>query len=71
MTKIFLVLVTIILAIGCARTFAPRITDTLVHRKPMLRDDCLTCHLQGDNETPKAPNRMLKIDRENCKKCHW
>jgi len=71
MRNFVLLLGVVVLAIGCARTFAPRISDTGIHRKPMSREDCLTCHLQGDKETPQAPKRMLKVDRENCKKCHW
>jgi len=71
MKRLLVISGVLFLAISCAKTFAPRISDTGVHRKPMSRDDCLTCHLQGDKETPRAPKRMLKIDRENCKKCHW
>ncbi len=69
--KFFLILGVLLLGIGCARTFAPRITDTLLHRKPMAREDCLVCHSRGDKEAPQAPKRMLAVDRENCRKCHW
>ncbi|OGC79840.1 MAG: hypothetical protein A2145_03590 [candidate division Zixibacteria bacterium RBG_16_40_9] len=71
MKRLSIILGILLLAMGCARTFAPRITDTFVHRKSMSREDCLTCHVQGDKVTPKAPKRMLKVDRENCRKCHW
>ncbi|OGC76102.1 MAG: hypothetical protein A2Z27_04430 [candidate division Zixibacteria bacterium RBG_16_50_21] len=59
-----------LLCLGCAATFAPRITDTNIHHASMARDQCLTCHLEGKQGTPTAPGRMLKEDRRVCTRCH-
>lgn len=60
----------VILCWGCAAIFAPRITDTGVHRMVTSREQCLSCHLEGKNSAPKAPDRMLENDRRNCVRCH-
>ncbi len=59
-----------ILCLGCAATFAPRITDTLVHRYVIVKTECLSCHLEGKNGAPVVPARMLQDDRRNCIRCH-
>ena len=60
----------IILCWGCAATFAPRITDTMIHADITSRDQCLSCHLEGNKGAPVAPSRMLKEDRKVCTRCH-
>ncbi len=67
---LFFSLVSIFLA-GCAALFAPRITDTFIHRNRVFsREDCLSCHLEGKDGAPKAPKAMLKEGRRNCVRCH-
>jgi hypothetical protein len=58
------------LYIGCASLLAPRITDTDIHHMVSKREECLSCHREGKEGAPVAPDRMLEPDRQNCVRCH-
>jgi uncharacterized protein YceK len=58
---------------GCTwiqRHFAPKFTEEGVHTGAlqMSEDQCLSCHREGREGAPKAPEKML--NRKNCVRCH-
>lgn len=50
--------------------FAPKFTEQGVHAgaSQMSEYKCLSCHREGLNGAPKAPEKMLK--RKKCTRCH-
>ena len=67
------ILVVIGLACGCVtfqRTFAPKFRATGIHdnAQNMTETECLSCHQEGIEGAPIAPESML--DRKNCIACH-
>lgn len=52
------------------RRFAPMFTEQGVHAEAsqMSEERCLSCHREGLQEAPKAPEKMLK--RKKCIRCH-
>jgi hypothetical protein len=53
--------------------FPPILTDMDYHRNSWTRDDCLTCHEQGVNDSPKLEHKSGLVEhlkQAKCRTCH-
>ena len=70
-TVLFICLISVIFSCtAIQRQFAPKFFEQGIHSgaSQMSEEKCLSCHKEGLNEAPKAPEKML--NRKNCIKCH-
>lgn len=75
--KLIIQVAFIIVAVGLCgsctwiqRRFAPKFTEQGVHAgaSQMSEKKCLSCHREGLEGAPKAPEKML--ERKKCTRCH-
>ena len=72
-SKIILLICLISAIFSCTaiqRKFAPKFFEQGIHSgaSQMSEEKCLSCHREGLNGSPIAPEKML--NRKNCTRCH-